>query len=130
MQEEKRVRIRSVPSLTLVDVKAITREKMTIAGVRMCEKVVHLKAHGGYELHRLCHLGRSEDEERQEEAADTMTAATEWRIRKEQEAKDRAEWERAMVRARCDDKMKTQDKAPKFLRQAVTIETDDNKKGR
>ena len=76
MQEEKRVRIRSVPSLTLVDVKAITREKMTIAGVRMCEKVVHLKAHGGYELHRLCHLGRSEDEERQEEAADTMTAAT------------------------------------------------------
>ena len=75
MQEEKRVRLRSVSSVTLVDLKAITREKMTIAGVRMCEKVAHLKARGGFGLHHLFHLGRSEDkEQRKEEAADTMTA--------------------------------------------------------
>lgn len=77
MQEERRFCIRSAPSLTLVDVKAIIREKVTRAGVWICEKAIRLKARGSVGLHRLVHLGHYEDEEeRQEEAADAMTAAT------------------------------------------------------
>jgi len=83
----------------LIDLKASAEEKITKAGARLSEKVVLVKTNLALGLHRII---RHEQSPRHDKClnyvAEAQTAATERRLRKEREARERAEWERDMAR--------------------------------
>jgi len=83
----------------LIDLKASAEEKITKAGARLSEKAVLVRTNLALGLHRII---RHEHSPRHDKClnyvAEAQTAATERRLRKEQEARERAEWERATAR--------------------------------
>lgn len=82
-----------------IDLKAAAEEKMTKASARLSEKVVLVRTNLALSLRRIIHHENSPRHDKcLDYVAEAQTAATERRLRKEQEARERAEWERAMAR--------------------------------
>jgi len=92
-------RVKPTATEKLIDLKASAEEKITKAGARLSEKVVLVKTNLALGLHRII---RHEQSPRHDKClnyvAEAQTAATERRLRKEREARERAEWERDMAR--------------------------------
>lgn len=92
-------RVRATATEKLIDLKASAEEKLTKASARLSEKAVLVRTNLALGLRRIIHHEQSPRHDKcLNYVADVQTAATERRLRKEQEARERAEWERAMAR--------------------------------
>nr|PNR28355.1 hypothetical protein PHYPA_028947 [Physcomitrium patens] len=86
-------------AVKLIDLRVAAREKMAKVGARLSEKIALVTTDLALNLHRVIrHERRPRHDKCINHVVETQTAATEKRLRKEQEAKERAEWQRAMAR--------------------------------
>lgn len=92
-------RVKPTATEKLIDLKASAEEKITKAGARLSEKAVLVRTNLALGLRRIIHHEHSPRHDKcLNHVAEAQTAATERRLRKEQEARERAEWERATAR--------------------------------
>lgn len=92
-------RVKVTATEKFIDLKVSAEEKMTKAGARLSEKVVLVRTNLALGLRRIIYHEQSPRHDKcLNYVAETQTAATERRLRREQEARERAEWERAMAR--------------------------------
>ncbi|KAG0622852.1 hypothetical protein M758_3G128900 [Ceratodon purpureus] len=92
-------RVKASATEKFIDLKVAAEEKMTKASARLSEKVVLVRTNLALGLYRIIRHEQSPRHDKcLDHVAETQTAATERRLRKEQQARERAEWERAMAR--------------------------------
>lgn len=92
-------RVKPTATEKLIDLKALAEEKITKASARLSEKAVLVRTNLALGLRRMIHHEQSPRHDKcLNYVAEAQTAATERRLRKEHEARERREWERAMAR--------------------------------
>lgn len=98
-EETGSARVKASAAEKFIDLKASAEETMTRASARLSEKVVLVRTNLALGLRRIIHHEHSPRHDKcLDYVADVQTAATERRLRKEQEARERAEWERDVAR--------------------------------
>lgn len=92
-------RVKATATEKFIDLKVAAEERMTMASARLSEKAVLIRTNLALGLRRIIHHEQnSRHDKALDHVAETQTAATERRLRKEQEARERAEWEREVAR--------------------------------
>lgn len=96
---ESPTRVKPTATEKLIDLKASAEEKLIKASARLTEKAVLVRTNLALGVYRIIHHEHSPRHDKcLNYVAETQTAATERRLRREQEARERAEWERAVAR--------------------------------